>query len=131
MNAMFRVSVLTAIVAVTVIGASVDANAEQKIHPLGGVAPVPRLGFNSYFNGYGEAVTFVHWGSRASRIGLEPSDVIVAVNGYPLNYNGAWYAAMGQAAAVGHATLAIRDWRTGRIVYRHVHLGGPVITGKG
>lgn len=92
--------------------------------------PVPRIGFSSYFDGQGEQVTSVRSGSLAARIGLEPGDVILAVNGQRLTYDGAWYRLMSGAAKRGNLTLAIRDWRTGRIAYRYVNLGGPTPTMK-
>jgi len=100
-------------------------------NPSGGYVPVPRLGFDSFYNGSGEQVTAVRRGSLAWRLGLEPGDVIVAVSGLRLQYDGAWYGAMRRAVQQGHVTLAIRDWRTGRIVYRTLNQGGPLITGKG
>ncbi|HOM17893.1 MAG TPA: PDZ domain-containing protein [Thermoguttaceae bacterium] len=107
--------------AVVVLAASAvaPAMAEEKA----GVTPIPRLGFCSYFNGEGEYVTEVFEGSIAWEIGLEPDDVIVAVNGYRLNHDGAWYRAMRRAVLQGYARLAIVDCRTGYIVHRTVHFG--------
>jgi len=100
--------------------------AKLRIAPGPGyIAPVPKLGFNSYFNGFGEKVTFVRWGSRAGQIGLEPGDTIVRVNGVRLNYHGAWHQAMQNAAAMGQVQMLIRDWRTGAFVHRTVWLGYP------
>lgn len=109
------------------------AQAQQRIWPPSQCQTVhiPRLGFSSYFNGYGEHVTSVIPGSLAWNIGLEPGDTIVAVNGTRLTYEGAWYEVVAQAAYQGHLTLAIRDWRSGRVVYRHVDFGnGPPSTPK-
>jgi predicted metalloprotease with PDZ domain len=84
---------------------------------------VPQLGFMSFFNGYGEQVVSVTPGSLAWEAGLEPHDVVVAVNGARLRYDGHWYALMQDAAYRGHVMLAIRDCRTGQIVRRHIDLG--------
>jgi len=100
------------------------------LRPDSGYA-APRLGFDSYFDGYAEVVTNVRWGSPAARIGLEPGDRVLAINGRRLRHEGQWYDEIRRAVHEGHVTLAIRDWRTGRIAYRTHHLGGgPVITPK-
>lgn len=120
---------LCALVAAALLSVA-QADAKDRIWPPPGGGCVPRLGFNSYFNGWGEHVTSVNCGSLAWSIGLEAGDTIVAVNGMRLTYDGAWYQAMAQAAAQGHVVLAIRDWRTGGMAYRHINLGGPVVTPK-
>jgi len=87
-------------------------------------SPVPELGFSSYVVcGTGEYVLAVRRGSTAARIGLEPGDVILALNGRRLASEGAWHQAMGHAAAShGRVTLEIRHGRTGTIDYRTCHL---------
>ncbi len=115
--------------ATVMVAGSVHLQAAEKLAPAQSLG-VPRLGFTSYHDGDGESVTGVRRGTTASRIGLEPGDVILAVNGYHLSHDGAWYRAMARAARQGNATLAIRDWRTGRIAYRHVFLGGRRPTAK-
>lgn len=86
----------------------------------------PRLGFSYYcIPGYGYQVTGVTWGSPAAQMGLEVSDVVLSINGHSLNYNGAHYYALQSAASQGGwVQLAIRDWRTGMIVYRSANLFG-------
>jgi len=114
-------------------GASQADARTTRINPHPGF--VPRLGFCSYnVAGYGEVVTRVRWGSKAYRIGLEPNDVILSVNGFPLTYHGAWHQAVAQAAQTGGwLTLRIRDCRTGHIVHRSLSLfhngGGGGIVG--
>lgn len=87
-------------------------------------APAPELGFSSYVvSGTGEYVLAVRRGSTAARIGLEPGDVILALNGRRLTSEKAWHQAMGNAAAShGRVTLEIRDGRTGTVDYRTCHL---------
>lgn len=86
--------------------------------------PVPELGFSSYvISGTGEYVLAVRRGSTAARIGLEPGDVILTLNGRRLTSERAWHQAMGHAAAShGRLTLEIRDGRTGAIDCRTCHL---------
>lgn len=128
-----RVFTVLAVSFVAILANGEPAQAQHHIcpPPQPHIAQAPRLGFSSYFNGCGERVTYVIPRSLAWRIGLEPGDTIVALNGSRLSYDGAWYNLIAMAAYEGHVTLAIRDWRTGRIVYRHIDLGtGPVITAK-
>jgi hypothetical protein len=128
-----RTVALLAVSAVALLATQQSGQAQDRvqtrIQPF--VGGVPRLGFLSYFNGQGERVVRVTPNSRAWDIGLEPRDVIVAVNGVRIRYEGHWFDLMANAAARGHAVLSIRDCRTGFIVRRHIALGGgPVITAK-
>jgi hypothetical protein len=90
--------------------------------------PLPQFGFSSFtIGGVGERVTHVRWGGLASRLGLEPGDIIVSLNGYRLRYHGAWNDALYQAMSNGGwVRLAVRDVRTGHIAYRQTFVGGPV-----
>ena len=87
---------------------------------------VPRFGFSSFnIRGVGERVTFVRWGGLASRLGMEPGDTILSVNGFRLTYHGSWNDALYRAMANGGMVrLRIRDVRTGGIARREVYLGG-------
>jgi predicted metalloprotease with PDZ domain len=86
--------------------------------------PVPFLGFSSFFDGSGEQITGVQYGSAAWRIGLEPGDRIVAVNGVYLRYHGHGLQLLQRATAYpGQVTLAIRDVHTGLVVNRTIGLG--------
>jgi hypothetical protein len=93
---------------------------------------LPKFGFSSFnVNGYGERITGVRWGGIAQRMGLESGDVILSLNGYPLNYHGAWKDALHQAVyhGNGHVNLRVRDVRTGNIAFRQTYVGdicGPI-----
>jgi predicted metalloprotease with PDZ domain len=89
--------------------------------------PTPYLGFASHFDGVGEHVNAVQYGSAAWRIGLEPGDRILAVNGVPIRYHGHGLQLLQAAAYQGHVTLAIRDWRTGLIANRTLSLASSTI----
>jgi hypothetical protein len=99
-----------------------------------GFVPVPHLpkfGFSSFsINGVGERVTYVRWGGLASRLGLEPGDIILSMNGYRLTYHGSCNDALYQAMYQGGwVRLRIRDVRTGHIAQRQLFVGdgnGPV-----
>ena len=92
----------------------------------GGCFPLPKFGFRSHTDyGVGEHVTYVRWGGRASRMGLEPGDLILSLNGMPLTFHGAWNHALRAAMADGGwVQLKIRDVRTGRIAFRETFVGG-------
>ena len=115
------------------------ADTKQLFLSLGddpGFAPIPYLpkfGFSSFnINGVGERVTYVRWGGLASRFGLEPGDIVLSMNGYPLTYHGSWNDALYQAMYQdGRVRLKIRDVRTGHIVQRQMFVGsgggvGPI-----
>jgi hypothetical protein len=87
---------------------------------------LPTFGFSSFnIRGVGERVTSVRYNSRAARLGLEPGDLIVKLNGYRLTYHGSWNDALYEAVANGgRARLLIRDVRTGHFVTRDVFVGG-------
>ena len=88
----------------------------------------PQLGFCGYIiHGVGEYVLAVDQGTPAARIGLEPGDVILALNGCRLTCEEAWHQAMTRAVASDtKVTLKIRDGRTGGIAYRDSHVFFPV-----
>jgi S1-C subfamily serine protease len=86
---------------------------------------LPKLGFSSqHIDGLGEQVVSVSWTSPAARLGLQPGDIVLSMNGYVLNYRGAWHDALYQAVTNGgYIQLAVRDARSGQIVYRETNLG--------
>ncbi len=128
MAATIRTTALLALAAtfVTLLSTQAQAQPPQQrlLLPPGGGSSVPYLGFDSYFAGNGEHVTAVHHRGPARRIGLEPGDTILAVNGVRLRYDGHWYRLVQRAAYQGYVTLAIRDWRSGQVAYRTIRLGG-------
>ncbi len=70
-------------------------------------------------------------GSRAARLGLEPGDVLLSLNGYRLTYSGSWNDALSRALFEGNGfvRLTVRDVRTGDIRVRETFVnygGGPV-----
>ena len=89
--------------------------------------PLPQLGFSGYLvPGKGEYVLSVDPGTAAARIGLEPGDVILAVNGHGVARQGAWSEAMLQAGPHGGSlTLRIRSGQTGRVTDRTCHVFCP------
>lgn len=94
---------------------------------------LPKFGFSSFtINGFGERVTHVRYNSRAARMGLEPGDVILSLNGYALTYHGAWNDALRTAIYNGASRirLRIRDVNTGKVFFRETYLDncgyGPV-----
>lgn len=88
---------------------------------------LPQLGFCSYLvPGKGEYVLSVDRGTAAARIGLEPGDVILALNGRRVARQGAWSQAMVQAGPNGGSlTLRIRSGQTGRVTDRTCHAFSP------
>ena len=88
------------------------------------LAAIPQLGFSSYVvSGTGEYVLSVHPGSIAMRMGLEPGDVILALNDYHLRCEGAWDRAMARLPAdQGAIVLRIRSGRTGEVAQRSCRL---------
>jgi hypothetical protein len=92
---------------------------------------LPTFGFASFnIAGVGERVTYVRWGGLASRLGLEPGDTILRMNGFRLNYHGSWNDALHSAVANGgYVQLMIRDVRSGYIAYRETYVGGsgPIV----
>ena len=130
---------LTGLVATTFITSPAAAETKHLLlSPEGdpGFAPVPYLpkfGFSSFsIGGVGERVTYVRWGGLASRFGLEPGDLLLSMNGYPLTYHGSWNDALYQAMYQGGwVRLRIRDVRTGYTVQRQLFVGdgggvGPI-----
>lgn len=134
MNTLTRKTVLTLLASLTLVAfAVVPAAAQSRLILVApesdpGFAPdycLPQFGFSSFNIGVGERVTFVRWGGLASQLGLEPGDVILSMNGYPLSYHGAWNDALYQAMVDGGwVQLRVRDVRTGLLAYRQTFVGG-------
>lgn len=87
---------------------------------------LPKFGFQSYnLSGIGDRITFVDCHGLAADMGLEPGDIVLRLNGMPLNYHGAWNDALTHAIYDGGVvTLAIRDVNTGAVVHRTTYLNG-------
>ena len=131
-KAAFTVATTFALVAVVALSATASQPKALLIAPEHGHDYcLPQFGFSSFnIHGVGERVTFVRWGGLASQLGLEPGDLIVSMNGFPLTYHGAWNDALSQAVYNGGwVQLAIRDVRTGLLAYRQTFLGGsgPIV----
>lgn len=125
MTTTLRHSALSTLLVLTVAAVSQAAHPQTTLlHP--GHGSLPAFGFNSYnVSGYGEVLTHVRFNSIAGRMGLEPGDVILSMNGYRLNYHGAWRDALSQAVYNGgFVRLAIRDVHSGHIAYRQTWLPG-------
>jgi membrane-associated protease RseP (regulator of RpoE activity) len=83
------------------------------------VALLPRLGFCScVISGTGEYVLSVDEDTAAARIGLQPGDVILALNEQRLAREGDWDQAMLRAARNGMLTLRVREGQTGNVAHR-------------
>ena len=122
-NWAFRTCALSTLMVLTLAAVS-HATTPQPLLLPPGQRPLPTFGFNSYnVAGYGEVLTFVRYNSIARRMGLEPGDVILRLNGYRLDYHGAWRDALSQAVYNGgFVRLAIRDVNTGQVSYRQIYL---------
>jgi predicted metalloprotease with PDZ domain len=85
---------------------------------------LPKFGFSSStISGFGERIEFVRPGGRAFRLGLEPGDVILSLNGYKLTYSGSWNDALSRALYDGNLVrLKIRDVRTGNVYFRETYV---------
>jgi hypothetical protein len=135
MNTLTRKSVFTLSASLVLVAfAALSAGASQPKALL--IAPqpdycLPEFGFASFnIAGVGERVTYVRWGGLASQLGLEPGDMILRMNGFPLSYHGAWNDALSQAVANGGwVQLTIRDVRTGFLAHRQAFVGEGHVVG--
>lgn len=131
---MTRSFALTAFAAFVAVAFTASTNAAQPVVQVGiGVPAVqqpkvflPKFGFQSFnLSGIGDRVTFVDCHGLAADMGLEPGDIVLRLNGFPLSYHGAWNEALTQAVYQGGVvTLAIRDVNTGATVHRTTYLNG-------
>jgi membrane-associated protease RseP (regulator of RpoE activity) len=93
---------------------------------------LPKFGFSSStIHGFGQRVESVRPGGRAARLGLEPGDIILSLNGHRLTYNGSWNDALSRALYDdgGFVQLRVRDVRTGLVRVRTTRIdfgGGPI-----
>ena len=133
MNAVSRRTLLVLIVSAAALAAASTAMAQARPvllpnpYPTPGPSPAtPQLGINyTVIPGYGYRVNYVNWGGPAAQAGVEPGDVILAINGTRLTYNGAHVQALSNTGMnSGWVSLRIRDVRTGWAVDRMVNLIG-------
>jgi S1-C subfamily serine protease len=120
-------SLISAIVVAGLFGissiASAQTRAELRLRPEPIVPETPRLGFHGHFEwGYGMVVDHVHWGTPASRIGLEHGDVILSINGRRLRGEWDYFRALRESG--GYVRLVIQDVRSGGLVARTTFVGG-------
>jgi S1-C subfamily serine protease len=110
---------LAALASLSVASAPVQAQATYVVPDPYVVPAAPyRLGFDGAFTGYGMLVQRVHYGSIAQQIGLEPGDVILAINGRRI-FSYHHYLNL-LARSGGYVTLTVRDVRTGNRLYMPV-----------
>jgi hypothetical protein len=125
MTPSLRNSALSTLLVLSLAAVSNAAHPQPLLHP-GHHGSLPVFGFNSYnVSGYGEVLTHVRYNSIAGQMGLEAGDAILSLNGFRLNYHGAWRDALSQAVYNGGSVrLKIRDVHTGHIAYRQTYLPG-------
>jgi S1-C subfamily serine protease len=84
--------------------------------------PLPDFGLDidGTFDGRGILLTRIPKGGHAGRVGLEPGDVLLAVNECSVRTPADWEGVMTDNNGRFH--LRVRDVRTGNIVYRDVDL---------
>ena len=87
---------------------------------------LPIFGFSSRtICGVGEQVMRVRCRGLAANMGLERGDIILALNGMPLTFKGAWNHALRDAVCDGGwVQLEIEDVHTGRVAYRQTWVAG-------
>jgi hypothetical protein len=107
------------------LGTTVSAASPKLLIAPGDYPGLPKFGFSSStIYGYGERVIFVRPGGRAARLGLEPGDVILSLNGFRLAYHGSWNDALSRAMSNGGwVQLLVRDVRSGQLRLRQTFVG--------
>lgn len=125
-----RVAVVLLAIAVLAAGASTvyAERAESRLMPP--VVPrQPRLGFYGHMEyGWGMMVDRVRWGTPASRVGLEPGDVIVRINDRRIRTDYDYYRALQTSGP--YCRLLVRDVRGRGLVRVTAYLGtgqGPIL----
>ena len=122
------------LVAIAVLGmAASTAQAQQTGAGLRLMPPVvptePRLGFYGHMEyGFGMMVDQVLWGTPASRVGLEPGDVIVRINHRRIRTDHDYYQAL--ATSGPYCRLLVRDVRGRGLIAVTAYLGagqGPIL----
>jgi S1-C subfamily serine protease len=114
MSGMARELIAMPIVAAALLLSPPSAAAQQ---------PPSRLGIDGHFeHGYGFVLHAVRWRSPAARIGLEPGDVIRAVEGRWLRTPQDLRREL--LRNEGTPRLIVEDVRTGRLISRPIDLSG-------
>jgi predicted metalloprotease with PDZ domain len=105
-----------------------EGRAELRLYPGPGGPEAPRLGIYGHMEwGLGMVVDSVVWGTPAWRIGLEPGDVIRAINGRWIRSEFDYF--QGLRYSGGFARIVVQDVRTGALVSRTAFLGGEYSSG--
>lgn len=114
------------VVALAIGGAAQAQGPKVKLlMPNPGMGGQPRLGFQGHFAwGTGMVVDNVPWGTPAAQAGLEPGDVIRAINGQWIQSQAHYFWLLQNSG--GQVNLRIRDWRTGMLVSRMVWINSPI-----
>lgn len=95
------------------------------VQPPRNVCCRPKLGFTGQVNCYGMVVHHVQYGSIACRIGLEPGDIIVRINGQRVTSQARFRQLLHEALIFnqGHLELHVKSARRyGEIVCLHARL---------
>lgn len=118
-----RIPGFIAIVLIAVVNGRVTADDSSPFS-----LPPPRIGFQyAPIPGYGYKIVSVFPFSPAERMGLNYGDVVLAINGCPMNRLGADRPVRARAAATdGWITAYIHDVHTGLLVTRSANLLEPM-----
>jgi S1-C subfamily serine protease len=100
-----------------------EGRAQLRLYPGPGIPEAPRLGIYGHFEwGRGMVVDSVAWGTPAARMGLEPGDLIRAINGRPVESEWDYFQALSYSG--GYARVTVRDVRSGMLITRTAFVGG-------
>lgn len=114
---------LFAVVMAMTPSAQAQIRPQLRLYPGPSVPETPRLGIHGHFHyGYGMIVDSVVLGTPASYAGLEPGDVIRAINGRTLQSEADYFRAL--TYSTPYVDLLVQDVRTGALVSRTAVLGG-------
>jgi len=106
-----------------------EGRAELRLYPGSGIPETSRLGIYGHFEwGLGMVVDSVAWGTPAAQIGLEPGDVIRAINGRWLHSDIDYFQALRYSG--GYARIMVQDVRSGALISRTAFLGGDFYRGR-
>ncbi len=125
-----RVVLSLAVIAVLAAAASTVHAEQAELRLMPPVVPTqPRLGFYGHMEyGWGMMVDRVLWGTPASRVGLEPGDVIVRINNRRIRTDYDYYQALQTSGP--YCRLLVRDVRGRGLVWVTAYLGigqGPIL----